>query len=149
MSRLKLGTTIGVNCILASPAPSLTFLSSLFLSAMTIYQSLNSSCFMFSVGFSVAASSLVGKTLGQNLPSASKYNARVSTIAACVVSALLGTTMYVSDHEILPGLFTKYVDVIRETARTLPLLSLYVFADGVQVTLSGVLKGCGMQVRER
>ncbi|GMH86876.1 hypothetical protein TrST_g12257 [Triparma strigata] len=115
-------------------------------SAMTIYQSLNSSCFMFSIGFSVAASSLVGKTLGQNLPSASKYNARVSTIAACVVSALLGTTMYISDHEILPGLFTKDVDVVRETARTLPLLSLYVFADGVQVTLSGVLKGCGMQV---
>ncbi|GMI16193.1 hypothetical protein TrLO_g12938 [Triparma laevis f. longispina] len=116
------------------------------ISAMTIYQSLNSSCFMFAVGFSVAASSRVGKFLGMHEPVSAKYASRIATFGACLASGTLGFFMYTTDHTILPRLFTNSEEVVQATAATLPLLSLYVFADGVQVTLSGVLKGCGMQM---
>lgn len=35
--------------------------------------------------------------------------------------------------------------VILETSRTMPLLAVYVFADGIQVALNGIIKGCGRQ----
>lgn len=102
---------------------------------------------MFAVGFSVAASSRVGKFLGMHEPVSAKYASRIATFGACLASGTLGFFMYTTDHTILPRLFTSSEEVVQATAATLPLLSLYVFADGVQVTLSGVLKGCGMQVR--
>jgi len=115
------------------------------IAAMTLYQSINSSCFMFAVGFSVATSSRVGGFLGAGLPSQAKFSMRVSMFGALCLSSLLGSILFFTDHETFPGIFTDDSRVKAATAATIPLLSLYVLADGLQVTLSGVVKGCGLQ----
>jgi Na+-driven multidrug efflux pump len=50
-------------------------------------------------------------------------------------------------HTFLPSLFAPdEEDLILETSRTIPLLATYVFADGVQTALNGVIRGCGRQI---
>ncbi|GMI34075.1 hypothetical protein TrCOL_g1343 [Triparma columacea] len=115
------------------------------ISAMTLYQSINSSCFMFAVGFSVAASSRIGGFLGGGLPSQAKHSMKVCAFGAMCLSGLMGSILFFTDHETFPSIFTSDTKVRAATAATIPLLSLYVFADGLQVTLSGVIKGCGLQ----
>jgi len=69
----------------------------------------------------------------------------LGTMIAVVTSGGIGLLLYSLPHTILPALLTDDPAVIAATAATIPLLSCYVFADGVQVTLSGVMKGCGLQ----
>eukprot|EP00521_Asterionellopsis_glacialis_P008016 CAMPEP_0195282402 /NCGR_PEP_ID=MMETSP0707-20130614/1287_1 /TAXON_ID=33640 /ORGANISM="Asterionellopsis glacialis, Strain CCMP134" /LENGTH=517 /DNA_ID=CAMNT_0040341367 /DNA_START=128 /DNA_END=1681 /DNA_ORIENTATION=- len=115
------------------------------LAGMTIYQSINTSCFMFPVGISIAGSSRVGNKLGSGDPLGAALSAKVSVFTAGVLSATLGLVLYTMDHTFFPRLFTPDQDVILEASRTIPFLALYVFADGVQIALNGVIKGCGRQ----
>ena len=113
--------------------------------AMTLYQSVNSSCFMFSVGLGVASGARVGRFLGRGERGEARRAAWSAAAAAAAVSGGLGAALMLSDHDLVPSLFTDGREVVEETAKTIPLLSAYVFADGCQVALSGVLKGCGLQ----
>jgi MATE family multidrug resistance protein len=115
------------------------------LSAMTLYQSINSTCFMVSVGYAVAVSTRIGVYLGAGDHANAKKAKNIGVTLSIVAAAVIGATLFLLPHETLPSLFTTDADVIAATARTIPLLSTYVFADGVQVTLSGVMKGIGMQ----
>ena len=115
------------------------------LSAMTIYQSINSSCFMVAVGFSVAVSTRVGGFLGANDPAAARKSARLGSLCAACLSGAIGLLLYAAPHEALPSVLTDDGSVIAATAEVVPLLAAYVFADGVQVALSGVMKGAGKQ----
>ena len=40
-----------------------------------------------------------------------------------------------------PSFFHPEDSVIEQTSRTIPLLAAYVFADGIQVALNGIIKG--------
>ena len=113
--------------------------------AMAIYQSINSSCFMLPVGFSVAASTRVGNFLGSNEPKKAKLNSRVTLFGAAILSGSVSILLYTSDNSFVPSIFSDDSAVVKAAARTIPLLSLYVVGDGIQVTLSGVIKGCGRQ----
>mmetsp|Transcript_10873 Transcript_10873/g.15329 ORF Transcript_10873/g.15329 Transcript_10873/m.15329 type:complete len:547 (-) Transcript_10873:199-1839(-) len=115
------------------------------LAGMTIYQTINTSCFMFPVGVSIAGSSRIGNKLGSGDPLGAALSAKVSVFTAGVLSATLGIVLYVTDHTLFPRLFSADKDVILEASRTIPFLALYVFADGVQAALNGVIKGCGRQ----
>ena len=53
--------------------------------------------------------------------------------------------LWVGDHEVVPRIFSGDENVVKSAARTIPLLAVYVVGDGVQVALSGVIKGCGRQ----
>ena len=113
---------------------------------MTIYQSINTFCFMFPVAFSISASTRVGNLLGAGQPHPAAFAARVSILSAACLSLTLGTLLYCIPHTFLPSLFAPGNDlVILETSRTMPLLAIYVFADGIQVALNGIIKGCGRQ----
>jgi MATE family multidrug resistance protein len=114
---------------------------------MTIYQSINSTCFMFPVAFSVAGSARVSNLLGGGDAKKAAFAAKMSVASAGFVSFLLGVALYLMPHTFLPSLFAPDEgDLILETSRTIPLLATYVFADGVQTALNGVIKGCGRQI---
>ena len=115
------------------------------LGAMAVYQSLNTTCFMFPVGMSVGGSARISSALGGgNIPGAREAS-QVCVSGAAVLSASLGCMLYLTPHTTFPSLFTSDADLIEMTTLTIPLLSLYVFADGQQVALNAIIKGCGRQ----
>ena len=113
--------------------------------AMSIYQTINTFFFMFPVGFSAAASARVGLFLGMNKSHAAQLSSRVSILFAAVLSGVMGSILMFTPHEFFPSIFTDDERVLDMAASTIPFLAVYVFADGVQVALNGVVKGCGKQ----
>jgi putative MATE family efflux protein len=111
------------------------------LGGMTLYQSINTFCFMFPVAAAVAGSARVGSFLGSNEPERAKMAAKVSVLSATMVSAVIGGILYFVPHDVFPSLFTPDMAVVEETSRTIPLLATYVFADGIQCALNGIIKG--------
>ncbi|VEU37334.1 unnamed protein product [Pseudo-nitzschia multistriata] len=118
------------------------------LSAMTIYQSINSFCFMVPAGFAVAGTARVGNLLGAGDATGASVAGRVSVACCAVFSGFLGMLLYTMPHDFLPSLFVseeESKDIVDQTAATIPFLAIYVFADGVQTGLNGIIKGCGRQ----
>ena len=115
------------------------------LDGMTIYQSINTFFFMFPIGTSVATSARVGNFLGSNQPDQAALAATVGVCTALGVSAVCGILLLGTPHHLLPSLFSPDPHVVEQTARTIPLLALYVVGDGMQITFNGIIKGCGRQ----
>ncbi|GAX25058.1 multidrug resistance protein, MATE family [Fistulifera solaris] len=124
----------------------LTPLPEVTLGAMALFQSINTFCFMFPVSFGIAGAARVGSLLGRNDPHAASFAGLVSVASASSVSALIGIMLFIIPHGFFPSLFAPSEDdLIKETMKIIPLLALYVFADGTQTALNGVIKGCGRQ----
>eukprot|EP00977_Amphora_coffeiformis_P014598 scaffold4097_cov166-Amphora_coffeaeformis.AAC.55 len=128
------------------------FLSGLFdnpavtLGAMTLYQSINTFCFQLPMGFSVAGGARVSTWLGAGQAGSAARASAVSVASAACFSALMGVVLYVTPHTFFPSLFAPdEVDLYTQAGELMPLLAFYVFADGVQTTLNGTIKGCGLQ----
>jgi MATE family multidrug resistance protein len=116
------------------------------LGGMTIYQSINSFCFMFPMAVSVAASARVSNLLGSGDAPGAAWASSVSVVTAGVVSGSIGLLLYILPHTMLPRLFAPSEEgVIVQASQTIPLLALYVVADGIQCALNGTIKGCGRQ----
>eukprot|EP00580_Thalassiosira_gravida_P002685 CAMPEP_0201618304 /NCGR_PEP_ID=MMETSP0492-20130828/38644_1 /ASSEMBLY_ACC=CAM_ASM_000837 /TAXON_ID=420259 /ORGANISM="Thalassiosira gravida, Strain GMp14c1" /LENGTH=331 /DNA_ID=CAMNT_0048086849 /DNA_START=173 /DNA_END=1168 /DNA_ORIENTATION=- len=115
------------------------------LGAMSIYQSINSFCFMFPIGCSASASARVGLFLGKMDPRRAKLASFVGMAGALALSTTMGAILFFVPHDFFPWLFTPDPYVISETSSTISFLAIYVFADGMQATLNGILKGCGKQ----
>lgn len=124
-----------------APSPELA------LGGMTLYQSLNTFCFMFLVACSVAGSTRVSYLLGVEKPSEARFAAFTSILSAGVVSGIIGCILFFTPHTLFPSLFAPgETELIAETSRSIPLLAVYVFADGIQSAFNGIIKGCGRQV---
>jgi len=116
------------------------------LGAMTLYQSINTFCFMFTVAWSVAGATRVGNLLGAGDPVGARLASYVSIACSGFSSGLMSSVLYSCPHTFFPSLFAPGEDtLIFETSRTIPLLAVYVFADGIQSAFNGVVKGCGRQ----
>lgn len=115
------------------------------LGSMALYQSINSSCFMFPVGMSVGGSARIGNGLGAGDVDGARLASRVCIFGAGVLSVTLGAILYFTPHSTFPSLFTADIELVQMTTKTIPLLSLYVVGDGLQVALNSVIKGCGRQ----
>lgn len=115
------------------------------LGAMSIYQTINTFFFMFPVGFSASSSARVGLFLGMNDSNGAKLASNVSILFAGIFSFIMSCVLMFTPHTLFPSIFTSDEKVVHLTARTIPFLGLYVFADGIQVALNGVIKGCGRQ----
>lgn len=115
------------------------------LGAMSIYQSINTFCFIFPLGFSTASSSRVAMFLGKNQPSQAKYSARMGLFYASLNSSLVALILFFTRHTIFPSLFASDDEVLLQCSYTIPFLAFYVFADGIQCGLQGAIKGCGKQ----
>lgn len=88
---------------------------------------------MFPVAFSVSASTRVANLLGEGNPKLASFAGKVSVGCAACVSFVIGSVLLAVPHTFLPSLFApNEEEVIFEASRTLPLLAIYVFADGIQ-----------------
>ena len=59
---------------------------------------------------------------------------------------MFGLLLYGLPHTLVPSWFTPNNDaVIQQTAKLIPLLSIYMLGDGTRVAIEGVLNGCGRQ----
>ena len=124
----------------------LTPSSELALGGMTLYQSINTFCFMFPVAFGIAGSTRVGNQLGANDPRGAAFAGHVSIVCAGLSSAILSLILFITPHTFFPSLFAPLQqDLVAESSRTIPLLALYVLADGIQSAFNGIVKGCGRQ----
>jgi MATE family multidrug resistance protein len=102
---------------------------------------------MFPAAVSVAGSARVGFLLGAGDPVGANFASNVNVVFAGTVSGTLGFILFLTPHRFFPSLFAPDGnDMIEQTSRLLPLLSLYVFADGMQYAFNGIMKGCGRQV---
>lgn len=102
---------------------------------------------MFPVAVAIAASTRVSNLLGAGQPSDAALAAKVSVVSCAILSGIMGLALFLIPHTFLPSLFAPGAEgVILETSRTMPLLATYVFADGIQVALNGIIKGCGRQL---
>jgi putative efflux protein, MATE family len=115
------------------------------LGAMSIYQTINTFFFMFPIGFSASSSARVGLYLGMNDSDGAKLASNVSILFAGIFSFIMSCVLMFTPHTLFPSIFTSDQNVVQLTARTIPFLAVYVFADGIQVALNGVIKGCGRQ----
>lgn len=102
-------------------------------------------CFMFPRGFNIAVSARVGKFLGENKPSDAYFASKVSLLCAGLLSFTIGCILFSMPHTEFPSLFTSDHDVVLESSYTIPFLSVYVFIDGLQICLQGIIIGCGKQ----
>ena len=101
---------------------------------------------MFPIGFSVSASTRVGNLLGEGKGHMASFASRVNLCCAACASLVIGVMLMSTPHGFFPSLLApREVDVIQQASKTIPLLAFYVFADGVQVCLNGIIKGCGRQ----
>ena len=122
------------------PSPELA------LGAMTLFQSLNSLCFIFPISFSIAGAMRVGNLLGANQASAAAFASKVTLGSSVTVSGILAILLVATPHSFFPSLFApSAADLIQETSRLIPLLSLYVVGDAFASGFNGVIKGCGRQ----
>lgn len=116
------------------------------LGSMAIYQSINSSCFMFPIGASIGGSARIGNQLGSGNSEGAALSSRVCFTLATTLSCIMGSILFFTPHTFFPSFFTSDVDLIKMTSRVLPLLSIYVVGDGMQVALNAIIKGCGRQI---
>ena len=124
---------------LMNPYPALA------LSGMTIYQSILSTCFLFPYGLGTAGATRVSNELGHDNPTKAKYSAFINVLLSMTLGCVMCCILYFTPHTTLPSLFTSNNNVIVETASTIPLLAVYVLMDSIQISLSGIIRGCGKQ----
>ena len=66
------------------------------LGAMTIYQSINSSCFMFPVGISISGTSRIGRHLGSGNVNSARISGLVCIVGTGLFSISLGSMLYLT-----------------------------------------------------
>lgn len=113
-------------------------------SALSIYQSTITLCFMLPSGLSVSAATRCGNALGLGDPVAARRSAMVAPVLALTISTIV-SALLLAVHATWGELFTTDPAVIQAVSHILPILAIYVIADGLQVSLTGIIKGLGKQ----
>lgn len=113
-------------------------------SAMSIYQSILAFCFMFPSGFQVSGSTIVGNALGAADAATAKSASRVAPSLTLVVTISMAIGLIVWKH-LCCRLFTSDKEVVALVESLMPVLACYVVVDGMQTSLTGVIKGMGKQ----
>lgn len=121
-----------------------SYFSVTHLAAQSILATLTALTFQLPFSISIAASTRVANLIGATLSDAAKTSAKVSIVAACLVS-LFNITLYISLRNIIPQLFTDERDVIILVAAVLPLCAAFQLFDALAATCNGILRGLGRQ----
>ncbi len=112
--------------------------------SMTIFQQTNSICFMLPAGIQMAGSARVGNSIGAGNAKAAHLSAYTAPLVGLALSSTMAVVLLcIRDH--WGKLFTSNEEVIRLVAILLQPLSVYIIADGVQCSLTAVIKGTGKQ----
>jgi Na+-driven multidrug efflux pump len=112
------------------------------LAGHTILAQTASAAFMPILGYSIAASTLVGKYMGERNIPAAKEVTRAATLCAFLYGGG-NAVLVLLIRGVWPLLFTNDVRVAALATRTLPILCAYTLFDAIQCIASGVLRGVG------
>lgn len=112
------------------------------LAAQRIALTAMSVSFLPGIGFSIAASTLVGQSVGGGRPGEAISSARASGAWAAVWMAVLGALLYLFAAPLM-ALFTEDEAVARTAARALRVLALQQPLWGLLFVSSGALRGAG------
>jgi multidrug resistance protein, MATE family len=93
--------------------------------------------FMIPVGICNTASYLVGSSLGQNEPLVARRYAQASCYLTATVLAVVSTAFYISKD-----FWTEDDD---QRIRAFPYVCAFMWIDGLQTVLEGIIRGCGLQ----
>lgn len=100
--------------------------------------------FMCIVGLSGATSTRVANELGANNAIRAKHAAWIAMLIALLFQTFNASVLVAARH-VWGLIFTDVRAVVELVGATLPILAATIIGDGVNVTLSGVIRGCGRQ----
>ncbi len=98
--------------------------------------------FMPGYGFSLAATTLVGQSLGAKKPGRAELSGREANRMAMILMAIMGVVFFFFSRPIV-GFFTNDPDVIDLAARCLKIVAISQPALAVSMTMAGALRGAG------
>ena len=101
-------------------------------------------CFSFAAGVGVAASSFVGKFLGEGKPLHAFVYARTCLVWSGIFAITSATSVAVF-HKAVFGAFTRDAQVIEDLKGVLGIFYIFHFCDNMQFVIGGVLRGAGRQ----
>ncbi|EFN59041.1 hypothetical protein CHLNCDRAFT_19008 [Chlorella variabilis] len=116
----------------------------LHVSAMGVMLQVSGLAYMLPMGLSCATSVRVSNALGAGLPHGARRSANTATACTACTQLLLVAAILLGRHGI-GALFTNIPEVVAMCAATFPLMSASMFGDGLNCTISGVLRGAGRQ----
>lgn len=99
---------------------------------------------MVPLGLGGAVSTRVSNELGAGHPRAARLATRVVVLLALAVGVSEGVVMVLVRH-LWGYAYSNEEEVVRYTARMMPLIAVSIVFDGLQSVLSGVVRGCGRQ----
>ncbi|KAL6877618.1 hypothetical protein ACP4OV_012833 [Aristida adscensionis] len=99
---------------------------------------------MVPLGLSCAVSTRVSNELGAGRPEAARLASRVAVLLSVGVGLAEGMVM-VAVRNLWGYAYSYEEEVIRYTARMMPILAVTILFDSLQCVLSGVIRGCGRQ----
>ncbi|KAG2650317.1 hypothetical protein PVAP13_1NG221219 [Panicum virgatum] len=111
---------------------------------LSICLNTNGFAFMVPLGLGGAISTRVSNELGAGRPEAARLATRVVVLLALAVGASEGLAM-VLVRNLWGYAYSSEEEVVRHTARMMPILAVSIVFDGLQCVLSGVVRGCGRQ----
>lgn len=144
---LRLGVPIGAQHVLEFGAFALValmmgWMGTREMAGHQIAINLAALTFMVPLGVGDAASVLVGRAVGRGDVPATRGAARAAL--ACGVAFMIATGLtFLSWPEQLANLYTPNPEVIGVAASLIPIAGVFQVFDGLQVVLSGVLRGLG------
>jgi MATE family multidrug resistance protein len=112
--------------------------------AFNIFMSVASSCWCLTSGLATAASSNVGKLLGEEQGPLALCFGRVCVCWSAIVAWCTSTVVIVFHHWIF-RLFTQDDSLINDLRSVMHIFALYNTCDNVQFTLQGIYRGAGRQ----
>ncbi len=111
---------------------------------MSVYQNLLAICFMFPSGFRVSGETIVGNALGAGNSHVAASAAYIAPSLTFFTSGAIAVAM-VTNSAVWGRVFTDDSAVIALVSTLMPVLGLYVVLDGLQASLTGIIKGMGKQ----
>lgn len=120
------------------------WISTLALAIQTVLMTTVSTMFMIPLGVSVAIGTLVGNRLGANRPMQASFSSKVSMSFALVTQVTLALTIFLLRH-VWGRIFNNDEEVVSGVAQYLPYACVFIVSDGLQGSMTGILRGSGRQ----
>ncbi len=117
-------------------------LGTLAFAAHQICSQVSNLSFSFGDGFNVAATSLVGQSLGAKRPDMAKLYVKVTKRMMNVIAAILALSFFLGRF-FIPSIFTDDQAIILEASHVLMVISVITIAQTTNLIYSGCLRGAG------
>jgi len=114
------------------------------LGAQSVVLQIDSIWFQIPLGIQIASSIRIGQYLGSGSKLGAITAARLGIFLVVVLSLIMSALFLIFRYQ-LPHLFTNVEEIAQLTGDLLPIVSLYMFFDGVATAGKGVLSGTGRQ----